>query len=353
MISQIESVQIGAIFTPAQIMSPGVCCQFGFCEMEQRTFDYIGALWAFQSFAAGPPEDINDCRFQLVVFVMRRQYCIRSGCLPCPMQKCVAGLPGVGFTCSSSQIALVVHKRKTVLLRQLLDVQPVLSGIRAYPMVKMSDYQPPAGLGLQQVKQHHRINPAGNGGNVRAGLKIDIHLFSILITMKQLYFCRHGLSQFGLEGKWAGSSETPLAPEGRQQAKTAGSAAKLYNIEYIMSSPLSRAHETAKIIAREIDYPENKIELSHWLVERDFGELEGTPYDPVRTDFSQVRGIESLENLFERARLALKHLHTLDADTILIVSHGSFGRALRHVINPKIPFNGSRKFENAKIVRLS
>ncbi len=170
--------------------------------------------------------------------------------------------------------------------------------------------------------------------------------------MKRLYFCRHGLSQFGLEGKWAGSSETPLAPGGQKQAKTAGAQARELHIDYVLSSPLLRAQETARIIAQEIGYPENKIELSDLFVERDFGELEGTPYDPARTDFDKVRGIEPVEELFERVRLALKHIETIDADTILVVSHGSFGRALRHVINPDIPFYGSKKFENAKIVRL-
>lgn len=170
--------------------------------------------------------------------------------------------------------------------------------------------------------------------------------------MNKLYFVRHGLSQFGLENKWAGSSETPLAPEGREQAKAAGMQAKDLQIEYIFSSPLSRAHETARIIAREIGYPEDKIELSDAMVERHFGELEGTPYDPTRTDFSKIHGIETEDELFERARLALKQLQAASADTILVVSHGSFGRALRHVMQPDIPFYGSEKFENAKIVRL-
>ncbi len=64
--------------------------------------------------------------------------------------------------------------------------------------------------------------------------------------MKHLYFCRHGLSVLNKEGKWAGSTETPLTVEGRTQAKLAGKAAQNLKIDYIICSPLSRAHDTAK-----------------------------------------------------------------------------------------------------------
>ncbi|MDB5181974.1 MAG: hypothetical protein JWP13_737 [Candidatus Saccharibacteria bacterium] len=169
--------------------------------------------------------------------------------------------------------------------------------------------------------------------------------------MKHLYFCRHGLSQLNAEGKWAGSTETPLTTEGRGQAKKAGEEAKGLGIDYIICSPLSRAQDTAKIVAKEINYPEHDIEVNSLVVERHFGSLEGTTWDP---DFN-IDGIsdaEPLDTLLERARLTLNHLKTVDADTILVVSHGSFGRALRHVLNPSVPFEKVERFENAKIAKL-
>src|SRR6185437_9776053 len=159
--------------------------------------------------------------------------------------------------------------------------------------------------------------------------------------MKHLYFIRHGLSEMNKTGVWSGAaSESPLTAEGRNQAKAAGIAAKQLGLDYIISSPLSRAHDTAKIIAGAIGYPEEKIELNSLLIERDLGPLEGQPWDPD-LNLDDIADVETAEEITRRAKLTLAHLQTLDAESILVVSHGSFGRAFRHVIHPDIPFEVS------------
>src|SRR5690606_2527197 len=70
--------------------------------------------------------------------------------------------------------------------------------------------------------------------------------------MKKLYFIRHGLSVMNRQGVFSGSIDTPLTDEGRKQAKRAGKLARDFGIDYIVSSPLARALETAQIIAGEI-----------------------------------------------------------------------------------------------------
>jgi broad specificity phosphatase PhoE len=65
-----------------------------------------------------------------------------------------------------------------------------------------------------------------------------------------------------------------------------------------------------------------------------------------------IASVEPAADVLERARQALEYIRSLEADTILIVSHGTFGRALRHIINPEIPFRGSERFKNAEIVKL-
>jgi probable phosphoglycerate mutase len=171
--------------------------------------------------------------------------------------------------------------------------------------------------------------------------------------MKHLYFCRHGLSLYGLENKWAGSSDTPLAAEGKEQAKRAARQLADVHVDHIISSPLGRAHDTASIIAQEIGYPLDKIELDTRLVERHFGELEGTPFDPtIDMDELGVTGLEPLPVFLERVRQALKHIESLDADTILVVGHGSVGRAVRHLLSPALSFKKAERFANAEIVKL-
>lgn len=169
--------------------------------------------------------------------------------------------------------------------------------------------------------------------------------------MKILYFMRHGLTEMNVAGKWSGSTETILTKEGREQAKRAGKAAKDLGIDAIVCSTMVRAVETAEIVAKEIGYPLDKIHKSSLLIERHFGELEGQPYKPD-LDMDGMADVESLDTLKNRARLALEWIETVPGNVILVVSHGSTGRMLRHVANPQIPFAGAGHFPNAEIRKI-
>ncbi|CAN5655523.1 hypothetical protein BH23PAT1_BH23PAT1_4300 [soil metagenome] len=165
--------------------------------------------------------------------------------------------------------------------------------------------------------------------------------------MKKIYFARHGLSELNQRGLLAGRTETPLVEEGRNQAKRAGQKAKALNIDAIVSSPQSRALETAQIIAAEIGYPKDQVHENNLLMERDYGALEGKPWAPD-LNMDGIADLESEDTLFERTRLALEWIGTLPANNILVVSHGSFGRALRTLLTEH-PFHGSERLRNAEI----
>lgn len=168
--------------------------------------------------------------------------------------------------------------------------------------------------------------------------------------MKKLYFTRHGLTEMNKAGLRSGSIETPLATEGKEQARTAGKHARGLQIDTIVCSSMGRAVHTAELIAEEIGYPLDKILRSDLLVERHFGVLEGQPY--VRNDDTDdVEDIEVTDDLFKRAAEALKWIESLSGETILIVAHGAIGRALRHVLNPEVSFTTSG-FPNAEIREL-
>lgn len=169
--------------------------------------------------------------------------------------------------------------------------------------------------------------------------------------MKHLYFVRHGLSEMNKRGLRAGAgSDTPLAPEGHEQARLAGFHAKDLHIDHIISSPQKRAHHTAQIIAREIGYPEDEIVLNSLFVERHYGELEGTTWAPDM-NLDGFADVETTDTLLHRMHMAYEFLLTLPADNVLVVSHGATGRALRHIIHPEIPFK-SGYFPNAEIIQL-
>jgi uncharacterized phosphatase len=169
--------------------------------------------------------------------------------------------------------------------------------------------------------------------------------------MKHLYFVRHGLSVMNKRGFFSGRTETPLAPEGIEQAEAAGREAKGLAIDLIVSSPMERARETATLIAQQIGYPVAEIVINDLFMERDFGSLEGQEYTTNR-DFSKYNDVESDEDILDRARKGLEHLQGLKHSNILVVSHGAIGRAMRHILNPDVHFHQTERFENAKIVQL-
>ncbi len=150
-------------------------------------------------------------------------------------------------------------------------------------------------------------------------------------------------------GHFAGITETPLTNAGREQAKKAGMAAKNLGIDLIVASPLERAIETAHIVAKEINYSPSEIRLSPLLIERFFGELEGKQ-NSLNLKYEEVEGIEDDDSLVHRAHSALGWINSLEADHILVVSHGSFGRALRSILKSGYPMSHPEKIKNAELV---
>jgi broad specificity phosphatase PhoE len=179
--------------------------------------------------------------------------------------------------------------------------------------------------------------------------------------MKQLYFIRHGESEFNRANKWVGSTDTPLTETGHQQAKKAGEHLRMQGLSFdiIISSPLERAHQTAKHVASEVGYPHEKIIINERLVERDFGTLEGkrdliaaTKYMIDESAIDRYDEVEKLIDLHNRVVEVLEEIQKMPHDTILIVGHGAFGRALRrHINNEPLSMRG-KSFDNAEVARL-
>ena len=89
-----------------------------------------------------------------------------------------------------------------------------------------------------------------------------------------IYITRHGESQWNIEGKVQGVTDTPLTAKGIEQAHELAKKIKEsgLKIDEILYSPLSRATDTAKIVAEENGLP---LTLEPRLIEQNFGEYEG------------------------------------------------------------------------------
>jgi len=87
-----------------------------------------------------------------------------------------------------------------------------------------------------------------------------------------LYFFRHGETEWNRQKRFQGSSDIPLNEAGREQALELKKKFSDIPIEYVLSSDLKRARQTAELIFESRDVP---IEFSPSLREAHLGNVEG------------------------------------------------------------------------------
>jgi broad specificity phosphatase PhoE len=168
---------------------------------------------------------------------------------------------------------------------------------------------------------------------------------------------RHGETDWNRDGRIQGVSDIPLNDTGRAQARAAGEAlSRLLPRDrpiVLISSDLSRARETAEIIAAELGvdgplvYPE--------LRERAYGEGEGMNASEMEERWgdrhaASVPGAEALPDLRARALAGIRRV-VADARVatapaaadVIGVSHGALIRELvRHATRGERPEPGER-----------
>ena len=170
---------------------------------------------------------------------------------------------------------------------------------------------------------------------------------------------RHGESTGNAQGVYQGRAEFELTDKGRAKAR---SLAAHWQHEYvifdqIISSPQSRARQTAEIIAETLSVP---LEFEDNWVEIDNGVLAGktlreaaqkhptpdfmSPFDPIGDSG------ESNWDLYLRAGAVVQDLVHRPPGSYLVVSHGGFLNRVLYVILgifPQANFRGARfHFQN-------
>src|SRR5690242_12442751 len=128
--------------------------------------------------------------------------------------------------------------------------------------------------------------------------------------MKTVYLARHGQAQVNAEGKLAGSrSVSDLTTVGEQQARDLAAQLKSAGIDLIVTSPMSRARQTAEIVAKELGYSGEIVEQP-LFIERDFGSATDLPKAEAieLLDTNQATDVEPLQTLYEHVTQALKWL---------------------------------------------
>jgi broad specificity phosphatase PhoE len=176
---------------------------------------------------------------------------------------------------------------------------------------------------------------------------------------------RHGESVGNAESRLQGQADFPLTGTGRAQARALAARWQAEGVIFdaIRSSPLSRARETAEILAGALGLP---VETDPVWVERDFGKLSGLTVDEIdrihpRSAFSTPYEAigedgESYFELFLRAGRALQSLLRRPPGRYLVVSHGGLLNMFMYAvvgITPQAGVQGPRfRLGNTGFARL-
>jgi probable phosphoglycerate mutase len=155
--------------------------------------------------------------------------------------------------------------------------------------------------------------------------------------MTLIYLVRHGETDWNLAKRIQGNTDIPLNDTGRAQAATSGRLLARRDWDLIVTSPLSRARETAEIIARETGLA-TPVEIDA-LVERHYGDAEGLDYRTIEERYpnnADVPGRESREDVAARvlpAIMALADAHP--EQNLVVVSHGGVIRTILQTVAPE------------------
>lgn len=156
----------------------------------------------------------------------------------------------------------------------------------------------------------------------------------------ELYIIRHGETDWNVEKKLQGQSDTELNAYGVELAQVTAKALKDVRFDHIFSSPLRRAYHTAQIIRGERDM---EIVTDDRLKEICFGVNEGVPAAEISEDFHwffdapetyrPAQGGETYEQLCERSRDFIDNvivpLSEKEPDgRAVIVAHGALNKSI-------------------------
>lgn len=172
-----------------------------------------------------------------------------------------------------------------------------------------------------------------------------------IMEFMKIYFVRHGQTNANANmqsGQTIEELDEPLNDIGIQQAEDLAVQLKNTHFDFIISSPLKRALQTAEIV--------NKYHQLPVATEDRLQERNASTYIDIKTwndlfDFDknvQLQGSESLHDFFDRIQDYFDELKKSYPDkNILIVSHGGVQHVLYAYAN-KLPRSGNMRISPMK-----
>ena len=144
-----------------------------------------------------------------------------------------------------------------------------------------------------------------------------------------IYVIRHGETEWNALNKVLGRTDIPLNSYGIRQAKEIAGMLRDLKIDVFLSSPLTRARQTADIISCEVNA---EYRIDDRLTEQDFGAFEGVDrfaeeYQKAKREyFVRYPGGESY---FDMAARVFPLIKEVEGKNALLVTHGGICRIIR------------------------
>ena len=167
----------------------------------------------------------------------------------------------------------------------------------------------------------------------------------------KLYFVRHGETDVnsGLQQAQTAQFDEPLNAAGIAQAEQLAERLRDVTLDAVVSSPLRRTIQTAKIINKfhnldiQIDDVWSELKTNNYLDAASW-------HDAFDFDNNEiVEGIEPIRDFFERIYMALDSLKATygKADSVLVVSSGGVHQAVHAYVNG-LPLAGNMRLSPMK-----
>jgi broad specificity phosphatase PhoE len=170
---------------------------------------------------------------------------------------------------------------------------------------------------------------------------------------EEIWLLRHAETEWSRSGQHTGRTDIPLTDEGRRVARALRERVAGHQFAAVLSSPLSRARETAELAGLQVTG--FRDELLEW----DYGDYEGKTTPEIRATRPSwylwrdgVPNGESPDDVAARCDRLIAELHAIEGD-VALVGHGHILRALgaRWVEQP-VAFGGRLWLATGSISKL-
>ena len=146
---------------------------------------------------------------------------------------------------------------------------------------------------------------------------------------QEVWLVRHAETEWSRSGRHTGRTDVPLTDAGRERARELGARLRDRSFALVLTSPLSRARDTADLAGIG-----DRAQVREDLLEWDYGEYEGITTRVIRETRPDwylwtdgVPGGETAEEVAARCDRIVEEILGVDGD-VAIVAHGHVLRAL-------------------------